>query len=217
MRSGGWAGAVFGRFQHPAQVIATGFGTAILLGTLVLALPIATESGSSAGLLTALFTATSAVCVTGLVVVGTAGHWSVFGEVVIAALIQVGGLGIMTLATLFTVLVAGRLGLWARLFAPAGTKTLNMSDVRRVVRNVVLFSLVSEAVLAVVNSRSNSASAAPASRSICLGVGGSVRSSRQRASSAARSRSRDVSTGQISSASQNVSLPSSATVGSRKP
>ncbi|MEV4477680.1 potassium transporter TrkG [Nonomuraea sp. NPDC049504] len=150
MKSGGWAGAVFGRFQHPAQVIATGFGTAILLGTLVLALPIATESGSSAGLLTALFTATSAVCVTGLVVVDTAGHWSVFGEVVIAALIQVGGLGIMTLATLFTVLVAGRLGLRARMFAQAETKTLSMSDVRRVVRSVVLFSLVSEAVVAVV-------------------------------------------------------------------
>lgn len=72
-------------------------------------------------------------------------------------------------------------------------------------------------IVVAVNSRSNSASAAPASRSICSGVGGSVRSSRQRASSAARNRSRDVSTGQILSASQNVSLSSSATVGSRKP
>ncbi|WP_442942091.1 potassium transporter TrkG [Nonomuraea sp. NBC_00507] len=100
--------ALPGSFHHPAQVIATGFGAAVLLGTFLLSLPIATTSGISAGWLTALFTATSAVCVTGLVVVDTESHWSVFGEVVIAALIQVGGLGIMTLATLFTVLVAGR-------------------------------------------------------------------------------------------------------------
>ncbi|TMR89158.1 TrkH family potassium uptake protein [Nonomuraea basaltis] len=138
------------RFHHPAQVIATGFGAAMLLGTLLLSLPIATTSGTSAGWLAALFTATSAVCVTGLVVVDTESHWSVFGEVVIAALIQVGGLGIMTLATLFTVLVAGRLGLRARIFAQAETKALSMSDVRRVVRNVVMFSLLCEAVVAVV-------------------------------------------------------------------
>lgn len=138
------------RFQHPAQVVATGFGTAIGLGTLLLTLPIATTTGESAGWLAALFTATSAVCVTGLVVVDTESHWSVFGEVVIAGLIQIGGLGIMTLATLFTVLVAGRLGLRARMLAQAETKTLSMSDVRRVVRNVVLFSLLCEAVAAVV-------------------------------------------------------------------
>ncbi|MGN9843966.1 TrkH family potassium uptake protein [Nonomuraea sp. H19] len=150
MRRSRWASALFDRFQHPAQVIATSFGAAILLGTALLASPLATASGEPADWITALFTATSAVCVTGLVVVDTAGHWSVFGEVVIAALIQVGGLGIMTLATLFTVLVAGRLGLRARIFAQAETKTLNMSDVRRVVRNVVVFSLLCEAVVAVV-------------------------------------------------------------------
>ncbi|GAA5057190.1 potassium transporter TrkG [Thermocatellispora tengchongensis] len=145
-----WTAALLGRFQHPAQVIATAFGAAIMLGTLLLALPVATTSGTSARWATALFTATSAVCVTGLVVVDTAAHWSVFGEVVIAALIQVGGLGIMTLATLFTVPVAGRLGLRARLFAQAETKTLSTSDVRQVVRNVVVFSLACEAVVAMV-------------------------------------------------------------------
>jgi trk system potassium uptake protein len=139
---------VLERFQHPAQVIVTGFAAVVLLGTTLLALPIAAEPGQETSWLTALFTATSAVCVTGLVVVDTATHWSAFGEVVIAGLIQIGGLGIMTLATLFTVLVAGRLGLRARVFTQAETKTLNMADIRQVVRRVVLFSLACEAVVA---------------------------------------------------------------------
>ncbi|GAA1761453.1 TrkH family potassium uptake protein [Nonomuraea bangladeshensis] len=143
---------VLGRFRHPAQVIVTGFAAAALIGTALLASPIATESGEPAGWLTALFTATSAVCVTGLVVVDTATHWSAFGEWVIAGLIQAGGLGIMTLATLFTIVVTGRLGLRARIFAQAETKTLSMTEVRHVVRKVVVFSLVCEAVAALVLS-----------------------------------------------------------------
>ncbi|MEU5861198.1 MULTISPECIES: potassium transporter TrkG [unclassified Nonomuraea] len=148
MRHQRLTGVFLSRFHHPAQVIATGFAAFILTGTALLTSPMATADGEPAGWLTALFTATSAVCVTGLVVVDTATHWSVAGEVVIAGLVQVGGLGIMTMATLFTVLVAGRLGLRARMFAQAETKTLSMSDVRRVVRNVVIFSLVSELIVA---------------------------------------------------------------------
>ncbi|WP_219466468.1 TrkH family potassium uptake protein [Nonomuraea rhizosphaerae] len=142
------APSLMDRFHHPAQVVATGFGVAILIGTGLLLLPIASAGGGSASWTTALFTSTSSVSLTGLVLVDTAAHWSVFGEVVIAGLMQIGGLGIMTLATLFTLVVAGRLGLRARMFAQAETKTLSMSDVRRVVRNVVLFSLASEAVVA---------------------------------------------------------------------
>ncbi|MFI6738433.1 TrkH family potassium uptake protein [Nonomuraea sp. NPDC050451] len=138
------------RFRHPAQVVAAGFGLAITIGTVLLSLPIATTERAPADWVVALFTATSAVCVTGLVIVDTESHWSVFGEVVIAGLVQVGGLGIMTMATLFTLLVSGRLGLRARIAAQAETKTMSMSDVRRVVRKVVLFSLVCEAVAAVV-------------------------------------------------------------------
>ncbi|MGN9783293.1 TrkH family potassium uptake protein [Nonomuraea sp. ZG12] len=150
MSRGEWVAALGERFQHPAQVISTGFGAAVLAGTALLSSPLASASGEPTHWITALFTATSAVCVTGLVVVDTAAHWSAFGEAVIAVLIQVGGLGIMTLATLFTVLVSGRLGLRARLFAQAETKSLSAIDLRRVVRNVVLFSLFSEAVVAVV-------------------------------------------------------------------
>jgi trk system potassium uptake protein TrkH len=143
---------VSARFRHPTQVIATGFGTAILLGTAALSLPLATETGERAHLVDALFTATSAVCVTGLVTVDTGQYWSTFGEVVILFLIQIGGLGIMTLATLFAILVSGRLGLRSQLIAQAETKSPRLRDVRRLVRNIVLFNLGSEVVVAIILS-----------------------------------------------------------------
>jgi trk system potassium uptake protein TrkH len=138
------------RFRHPAQVIVGAFAGAVLIGTILLSLPAATESGRRTGLIDALFTATSAVCVTGLVTVDTGTHWSTFGEVVILLLIQAGGLGIMTLATLLTVLLSRRLGLRGRLLAQAETKAIGLHDLRRVVRNIVLFSLISEIVVALV-------------------------------------------------------------------
>lgn len=137
------------RFRHPAQVISVGFGTAVAVGTGLLSLPVATQSGQRAPLVDALFTATSAVCVTGLVTVDTGSYWSSFGQVIILLLIQAGGLGIMTVATLFTVLLSRRLGLRARFLAQAETKSLDLTDVRGVVRRIVLFSLASEAVVAV--------------------------------------------------------------------
>ncbi|MEV4714502.1 TrkH family potassium uptake protein [Micromonospora sp. NPDC049374] len=129
-------------------MIAVGFAGAIVVGTGLLSLPWATRSGDRTELVDALFTATSAVCVTGLVTVDTGSYWSTFGQVVILLLIQIGGLGIMTLATLFTVLLSRRLGLRARFLAQAETKSLNLGDVRGVVRRIVVFSLVSEAVVA---------------------------------------------------------------------
>ncbi|GIH96974.1 TrkH family potassium uptake protein [Planobispora siamensis] len=144
------AQSVLDRFQHPAQIIVTAFASAAAVGTALLASPLAGESGEPTRLIDALFTSISAVCVTGLVVVDTGGHWSTFGEVVIMLLIQAGGLGIMTLATLFAVMVSGRLGLRARMWAQAETKALQMADLRRVIRNVVLFSLATEAVIATV-------------------------------------------------------------------
>ena len=102
------------RFRHPGLVIAGSFLAAIALGTVLLSLPVATEAGERATVMEALFTSTSAVCVTGLVVVDTATYWSTFGEVVILVLIQLGGLGIMTVASLTLVLLSRRLGLRAR-------------------------------------------------------------------------------------------------------
>lgn len=142
--------SVTSRLRHPGQVVVMGFAAAILVGTGLLSLPLATEEGTRAHIVDALFTATSAVCVTGLVTVDTGSYWSTFGEVVILALIQVGGLGIMTMATLITVLVARRLGLRAQLLAQAETKVLQLQDVKRVVRNVVAFNLGSEVVVALI-------------------------------------------------------------------
>jgi len=170
MRQARWAG-LLDRFQNPTQVIATGFGAAALLGTCLLALPIATAGGEPAGWVAALFTATSAVSLTGLVLFDTERQWSMFGELVITALMQIGGLGIMTLATLFTVLVSGRIGLRARMFAAAETKALSVSDVRRVVRNVALFSLLGEVlVAAVLTGRLMIAYGEPFGRAAYLGV-----------------------------------------------
>jgi potassium uptake TrkH family protein len=139
-----------GSFRHPGQVIALAFAGAIAVGTGLLSLPLAAAGPGRADVLTALFHATSAVCVTGLVTVDTGTDWSAFGQAVILLLIQTGGLGIMTLATLFALLVSRRLGLRARLVAQTETKALSAADVRRVVRKVVIFSLASEAVVAIV-------------------------------------------------------------------
>jgi trk system potassium uptake protein len=139
-----------GGFRHPGRVIAGAFAAAIAVGTGLLSLPIATVGPGRADFLTALFHATSAVCVTGLVTVDTGTYWSGFGQAVILLCIQAGGLGIMTLATLFALLLSRRLGLRARLIAQAETKALSAADVRRVVRRVVVFSLATEAVVAVV-------------------------------------------------------------------
>ncbi|WP_236828161.1 MULTISPECIES: TrkH family potassium uptake protein [unclassified Blastococcus] len=142
--------AVARGFGHPGRVIAGAFLLAIAVGTALLSLPLATPGPERAPFLTALFHATSAVCVTGLVTVDTGTYWSGFGQGVILALIQAGGLGIMTLATLVALLLSRRLGLRARLIAQAETKSLSASDVRRVVGRVVLFSLACETVAAAV-------------------------------------------------------------------
>jgi potassium uptake TrkH family protein len=136
--------------RHPAQLVALGFAVAILLGAALLALPVATEAEGGAGFLTAVFTSTSAVCVTGLIVVDTPTHWSTFGEAVILGLIQIGGFGIMTLASMLALVVARRLGLRSRLVAQAETGALSLGDVRRIVIGVALFSLLFEAIAATV-------------------------------------------------------------------
>ncbi|GAA2258814.1 potassium transporter Trk [Streptomyces ruber] len=134
--------------RHPAQAVVAGFATAIAAGTGLLMLPVAKAGPGGAGALEALFTSTSAVCVTGLAVVDTAGYWSGFGQAVVLVLIQVGGFGIMTFASLLVLLVSQRIGLRARLTAAAETKTLGLGDVRSVVTGVVKASLLLEAVTA---------------------------------------------------------------------
>ncbi len=136
------------RSRHPAQLIVFAFAAGVLVGAVLLLLPIATAGTERASVTTALFTSTSALCVTGLVVVDTPTYWSSFGQVVILGLIQVGGIGIMTLASLLALLVARRLGLRTRLIAQAETAAPQLQDVRRLVFGVVLLSLCFEAAAA---------------------------------------------------------------------
>ncbi|AUN41065.1 TrkH family potassium uptake protein [Tsukamurella tyrosinosolvens] len=133
---------------QPARLIVLGFGLATVLGTVLLSLPIAATDGQRTALSTALFTATSAVCVNGLAVVDTESHWSTFGEVVIMVLVQVGGLGIISLASLLGLLVARRIGLRLQILAQAENKSLELGESKRVVLGVVRMSLAVEAVTA---------------------------------------------------------------------
>lgn len=138
------------RRRHPAQLIIFAFAVGILIGAGLLLLPFATADAGRASFTTALFTSTSALCVTGLVVVDTPTYWSSFGQVVILGLIQVGGIGIMTLASVLALLVARRLGLRTRLIAQAETAAPELQDVRRLVFGVVVLSLLFEAIAALV-------------------------------------------------------------------
>ncbi|MBV7697799.1 TrkH family potassium uptake protein [Streptomyces sp. TRM70350] len=137
---------------HPARAVVLAFAVAVLVGAVLLSLPFAAEHGPSPGFVTALFTSTSAVCVTGLAVVDTGTYWSDFGEGVILALIQVGGFGIMTMASLLAVLISGRLRLRMQLTAQAETKSLGIGDVRRVLLGVAYTTLIVELAVGAVLS-----------------------------------------------------------------
>jgi trk system potassium uptake protein TrkH len=137
----------------PAKTLLAAFAVLILGGTLLLLLPFSTESGQSPDLVTALFTATSAACVTGLVVVDTAFYWSTFGEVVILILIQAGGFGIMTGSTLLLFLIAGRrTRLHDRIVVQESLGGLELGSVTRLVRRIAVFTLAAELVGAVILS-----------------------------------------------------------------
>ena len=157
--------------RRPAAAVVIGFAAAVAVGTFLLMLPIATEDGSAAGLVTALFTAVSAVCVTGLVVVDTATFLSTFGELAVLGMIQVGGIGIMTLATLLGLLIARRVGLRLQLTAQAETKALGLGEVRLVVVRILATSAIIESVTALLlTARFAVFYAEPPGRAVYLGV-----------------------------------------------
>nr|WP_091452170.1 potassium transporter TrkG [Micromonospora inyonensis] len=136
--------------RHPVRIVPLGFLVAILLGTGVLMLPPATEEHRYTPFVTALFTATSAVSVTGLVVVDTPTYWTPVGLVMITVLTQLGGLGILTGGTLVVLVVARQLGLRTRLLVQAETAEFGIGDVRRVLLRIGLTMLVCEAVMTAV-------------------------------------------------------------------
>jgi trk system potassium uptake protein TrkH len=127
--------------------LALGFGLMIAIGTVLLALPISAADGQPTPLLDALFTATSAVCVTGLTVVDTGTHWSGFGQVVILGLIQAGGFGIMTSSTMLLLLVVrGRTRLSDRVMVQESVGAAELGGVNSLVKRVALFTLAAEVI-----------------------------------------------------------------------
>lgn len=134
-------------FLHPARLVPLGFLFAILLGTLLLMLPAAHAGAGHAPFLTALFTTTSAVCVTGLTVVDTATYWTGFGQAVIMGLFQIGGFGIMTGATLLGLLVTRRLSLSTRLVAQAEHSAV-LGDIRSTLKLVLGVTFLVEMAVA---------------------------------------------------------------------
>jgi trk system potassium uptake protein TrkH len=137
-------------FLHPATVLVLSFLVVIVLGTGLLMLPLASTNGATAPWMTALFTATSAVCVTGLVVVDTGSYWSGAGQVIIMGLFQLGGFGIMTSATLMGLLVSGNMRLRTQRLLQAETHSLALGDVKSVAKLVLWVTVVTELVMAAV-------------------------------------------------------------------
>ncbi|MGE5552193.1 MAG: TrkH family potassium uptake protein [Bacteroidota bacterium] len=135
---------------RPPQILIVGFATIILAGALLLTLPVASNSGRGLRFLDALFTSTSAVCVTGLVVVDTATQYTRFGQIVIACLIQVGGLGFMTMSTLIALLIGKRISLRERMVMQEAFNQFSPAGLVRLARNVLLTTLVVEGIGAVI-------------------------------------------------------------------
>lgn len=135
---------------NPARIVVSSFGVIILLGTLLLVLPVASRDGQATDPLTCLFTATSASCVTGLILVDTWAHWTLFGQVVILAMIQLGGLGFMTVITLVSFALRRRIGLSERLIMVSTLNLNDMDGVVRVVRHALMGTFLIEGTGAVV-------------------------------------------------------------------
>jgi trk system potassium uptake protein TrkH len=136
--------------RSPARLVLSAFAFVILVFTGLLSLPVATASGERAEFVDALFTATSAVCVTGLVTQETGEYWSPVGLTIIAIGIKIGGLGIMTLASLLALAVSRRLGLTGRRLAAHETKATGLGDVKSLLRVIVAISVTVEVIIALV-------------------------------------------------------------------
>ena len=134
----------FIRTQPPARVIAAGFALLILLGAGLLLLPFSTRAGHAVGPLQALFTATSAVCVTGLVVVDTADTFTLFGQVVIAGLIQIGGLGITSIGIGLALAAGRQISIRGRSLVREALNISSFDGMVRLVRAVMVMTLACE-------------------------------------------------------------------------
>ena len=136
-------GYLLNRF-NPSAILVLGFAAIITIGTLLLMLPIATEDGKGLPFIDALFTATSATCVTGLVVVDTADTFTMFGELSILALIQIGGLGFMTFTTFLFIILRRKISLKERLVLKESFNAGTIAGMVKVAKRIFIFTLVME-------------------------------------------------------------------------
>jgi len=131
---------------NPPKALVLGFAIIILIGTFFLTLPVATVDANGLSFLDALFTATSATCVTGLVVVDTGDTFSIFGELVILFLIQIGGLGFMTFATFLFLLLGKKISLKERLLLKEAFNNVTIAGLVKLVKRILLFTALIELI-----------------------------------------------------------------------
>ena len=136
--------------QPPGRLIAAGFALVILAGAALLMLPVSVRDGAQVTPIDALFTSTSAVCVTGLIAIDTADHFTVFGRTIVALLIQVGGLGFMTIACLFFFALRRRIGLRQRMVLAQALGSDTYSGIVSLVRNILRGTAAVEGVGALI-------------------------------------------------------------------
>ncbi|WP_286316650.1 potassium transporter TrkG, partial [Romboutsia ilealis] len=130
--------------MEPTQIMVMGFAIVILIGAILLNMPISTQNRESIGFLDALFTSTSAVCVTGLVAVDTSTYWSFFGQLIIITLIQIGGLGFMTMTTLFALIIKKKINLKERLLIQESLNQIDLSGLVRLTRYILITTVLIE-------------------------------------------------------------------------
>lgn len=138
--------------MNATRIVAAGFAAIILTGAILLTLPISSRTGEFTNFLDCLFTATSATCVTGLIPVDTWIHWTFFGQLVIIVLIQLGGLGFMTVISLVSLMLHRRIGLSERLIMVSTFNLNDMDGVVRVVRHALYGTFLLEGAGAVIMS-----------------------------------------------------------------
>jgi Trk-type K+ transport system membrane component len=134
---------------HPSAIFALSFALIIFTGAIFLSLPKATVDGETTSFIDALFTSTSAVCVTGLVVHNTATHFTFFGKVIILLLIQTGGLGVMTLTTFFATIIAGGLSVKARFLMKEYLSQINVETVGKLLLKILQYTFIIETIGAI--------------------------------------------------------------------
>ena len=134
------------RHLSQGQFIAIGFILMILIGAILLDTPMASRSGQSIGFLSALFTATSASCVTGLVVADTATQWTLFGQIVVLILIQIGGLGFISIGVFFSIILRRKIGLRERGLMMESTNALQLGGIVKFARRIVAGTAIVEGV-----------------------------------------------------------------------